>query len=1159
MFGRVTARDIRRVAVAIALAALVPGSQAWAQIYQGGVRGLARDQTGVLPGAEVLLINEATNAARTVVTNDVGEYVFASVLPGVYTVRASLTGFASAERTGIRIGTQQTVVLDFTLQVGSITEQITVSGGAPQVERSTATVASSLDRAALQTLPIFGRNPFYASVSTAGVIQSGDPQFVRYQDQTNASLLSLGGGPRRGNGYLIEGVPMTDFINRPTIVPSIEAIEDLKIQTKTYEVDMGHAAGGVFNTTARSGSNSWHGSALLVNKPGWGAGQLYFAKKAGIPNPPQYYYNWAGSVGGPIVSDRTFFWFSSDSYKQKGTRNNVLAVPTALERSGDFSQTRNAQGQPVTIYDPLTTRVAGGQIVRDPFPGNVIPAGLLNPVAQAILARMPLPSSGRSFNGQASLVDGPQNQQTLKVDHRWNDAWTTTGMYARQKTREPGSAFFGEFGTIPGDPGAGLLLRTVNFFALNNVFVPNNTTAISVRAGYNRFYDSGSNYPAFDAQTLGLPAAYANALTFNTFPFVAITGYGGAATPGSATVGNNGPSNVTHYTQSASASVSKFAGHHTWKFGGEFRRIGAEVMSYGASAGTFTFTQGYTQATPTTASTTAGDALASFLLGYPSSGSLVSATPAHYLVDYAAGYFQDEYRVTSSFTVNAGIRYEYEAGVRERDNHLTVGFDRDAPFPVQVPGLNLRGGLLYAGVDGNPTTQGHPLNGVAPRGGFAWSLADSTVLRGGYGFYWAPTQYSGLGEAAIGSRGYTATTTFLASTDGGLTPAGTLTNPFPGGVTPPQGNSGGLATGAGGVIDFADQEARPGYVQQYSIDLQHELPGGNVVTIGYAGSRSERLSVGGTQDATVNINQLDPQYFALGAALLQQVANPFYGHAAFGNLSVSPTIAQGQLLRPFPQFDNVLAHRVNAARARYNALTARWERRLRGSWSLNANYTFSRLHDSQFGESNTYSARQGAALDNYDLDGEYGISLLDVPHRFNVSGTLVLPFGEGRRWLQGGIANALAGGWSVSLAGRYQNGFPLSIWQSSNNSGLLGSMQRPNIVPGAALATEGSWEDRLGGWVNGAAFTTAPAFTFGNAPRTNPDLRGPGQANTDVSIQKVQRIGSKTLSVRADVLNLFDNPLFTAPVTTFGTATFGQVTGVGGFARSVQLQARLGW
>jgi hypothetical protein len=478
---------------------------------------------------------------------------------------------------------------------------------------------------------------------------------------------------------------------------------------------------------------------------------------------------------------------------------------------------------------------------------------------------------------------------------------------------------------------------------------------------------------------------------------------------------------------------------------------------------------------------------------------------------------------------------------------------------VQVPGMTLKGGLMYAGQNGYPKAQGKALNGAAPRGGFAWSLTSKDVVRGGYGFYWAPIQFPGVGETAMGRLGFTATTTYLASTDGNRTPANSLSNPFPAGITSPQGNALGPATGAGGVVDFVDPNSRPGTVQQYSIDYTHEFAGGIATSIGYSGSRSDHMPMGGTVDATVNINQLDPKYLSMGSALLDLVPNPFFGNPAFGNLANSATTPRGQLLRPFPQFDNVLAHRVTAARARYNAMTLRLDKRVRNNWGVNANYTHSRLMDNQFGESNTYSARNQAALDNYNLGGEWGYSLLDVPHRLNVNGTFVVPAGSGHKRLTSGLPNAILGGWSITMAGRFQNGFPVSVWQSSNNSGLLGSSQRPNIVTGVSLATTGSLDARLSNWINAAAFTAAPAYTFGNAPRTLPNLRTPGQRNMDLSIQKSQSIGSRTISVRADVLNLFDNPLFTTLGSQFGTPTFGQLTAVGGYARSIQFQFRLGF
>ena len=253
-------------------------------------------------------------------------------------------------------------------------------------------------------------------------------------------------------------------------------------------------------------------------------------------------------------------------------------------------------------------------------------------------------------------------------------------------------------------------------------------------------------------------------------------------------------------------------------------------------------------------------------------------------------------------------------------------------------------------------------------------------------------------------------------------------------------------------------------------------------------------------------------------------------------------------------------HRSNQARARYNALVTRWNKRMSHGYALDVNYTFSRLEDNQYGESNSFSNRVGSALDNYDLDGEFGVSLLDVAHRVNVSATFELPFGDGRKWATTGVGNALLGGWNLTVAGRYQSGFPLNIWQSSNNSGLLGSNQRPNLVPGVEVMTTGSQEERaVNGWINPAAFATAPAFTFGNVPRTNPEWRGPGQRNTDLGVSKTQRLGGKSLTLRVDVLNLFDDPLFLGPVTTFGTSNFGTIANVGGFARSMQFQVRLGW
>src|SRR5437660_4841848 len=352
------------------------------QGFQGGLRGAVRDPGGALiPGVEISLINEGTNVARNTVSNEVGEFVFNFVAPGTYTLKASLPGFKTFQRAGINIGTQQFITLDISLEVGARTEEIKVTADAPLLETSNASHGTVLDALALETLPAPGRNAFMIGVSVPTVIQSGDAQFNRQQDQTNASLLSLGGGTRRGNNYTLDGVPITDLRNRASANPTIEALEDLKVQVHTYDAEMARTGGGTFNTTAKSGTNLMHGSGFFQMRPVWGQTNNYFSQIAGLSKPNSPYYLGGGSVGGPSVKNRTFFYFATEDYHDVQTRNATTLMPTAAERAGDFSKTTNASGVPVVIYDPLT---------RTPFPGNIIPANRINQVAANMLKYLPL-------------------------------------------------------------------------------------------------------------------------------------------------------------------------------------------------------------------------------------------------------------------------------------------------------------------------------------------------------------------------------------------------------------------------------------------------------------------------------------------------------------------------------------------------------------------------------------------------------------------------------------------------------------------------------------------------------------------------------------------------------------------------------------------------
>jgi hypothetical protein len=1110
-----------------------------AQTHFGTLRGAVREAGGIVPGATITLTNEATNATRSATTNNAGEYVFANVEPATYTVRLAMQGFKTIEAKGVRIGTQQSITRDFSLEVGELQESVTVEAQAAALETSNASVGTSLDKEALATLPSAGRNPFFLSVTTPGVIPSGDPQFVRQQDQTNVSLLSLGGGPRRGNNFTIDGVSIVDIRNRPSFIPSIEAVDEVKVQVNTYDAEAGRSGGGVFNTTGRSGGNEWHGSGFYQTRPKATVGKLFFEKINKSPKADTFFHLGGGSFGGPIVKNKTFFHITTEEYRTQTTRNAVNVVPTAAELNGDFSQSG------VTIFDPLN--VVNG--VRQPFPGNVIPASRISPVANAF--KKYWPAAGSS----TALINDKANQVTLKLDQNWGPKAQSTLFYLWNKTEEPASRFYGkQLGDNPLDPAEGLLLRQVHAVAFNNTFIPDASTVGHVRLGYTSFADDCAP-TSFDPGTLGLSSTFLGQMAIKKGTRVDIGDYGNDQS--TYTFGDRDPAERTYYSWDANASVSKLMGAHTVKAGVAFRQLGLKAILFGSSAGNFTYNGVFTAATET-ATRRDKNILADFLLGYPSVGNISVSTPSNFFLNYYAGYVQDDYRVNSNFTMNIGLRYEFEQGLQEKKNAITVGFDRSKPWPVQVPGLNLKGGLLYAGVDGAPTHQSDPSKTkFAPRIGFAWSLNPNTVVRGGYGIFYAPHPYGGPSEAVIGTRGFTAVTDYVASVDGNRTPANTIVNPFPNGIGSPTGAANGILTGAGGSVSFVDQFRKSAYVHQFSLDLQRTL-GSVVVGLGYIGSRGRHLTIGGTAAGTVNINQLDPKYLSLGAGLNTLVPNPMFGDARFGAFGRQATITQGQLLRPYPQFGDILAQQVSAGKSSYDSVVVRFDRRVQHGWGTSVNYTWSRNKDNIFGETNFFSNSISTAINAYDLDGNYGPSLLDAPHRINFSVTVELPFGKGKKMLsEPGFARVLFGGWSITALGSYQSGFPVYISQATNNSGLLTNQQRPNVT-GTDPAAPGSAEKRYNAYFNPAAWSLAPAFTIGNAPRTDTRARTPFKKNTDLSIQKVESLGGrKSITLRAEVYNLFDDPLFNGPNTSFGSANFGRITSVGGFPRMLQLMARL--
>ncbi|HYN07675.1 MAG TPA: TonB-dependent receptor [Vicinamibacterales bacterium] len=1164
----------RSVASQLLLAIVVmmaAASAVQAQTFQGGLRGTVKDANGVVPTVTVVLINEETKVSRQTVTNAAGEYSFPAVPPGTYTVRANITGFKTFEQKALRIDTQQFVTLDLALEVGTITETVTVQGESPTLETSNASHANVLDQKTLQTLPSVGRNVFLMAVTVPTVQSSGDTHWNRMQDQTGASTLSVGGGGVRANNYLLDGFPITDLQNRSSTNPSAEMVSDVRVQIHTYDSEMGRTGGGVFNTTAKSGTNRLHGSAFYLGRPNTLIGPNFFAEIRGDETNAQYWRNGGGGVGGPIVRNKTFFYFAGEVYRDAQAQNDNLHVPTAAIRTGDFRGLVDSQGRPIVIYDPLTTDAAGN---RQPFQNNIIPPERINLVGRALAAALPQPTErldtdNGNFNYPAQdTILSKATQTSIKIDHQFSGSVSLGGVYLRQSTFEPDANYFPD-ARYAAD--AFHLQRDVHVFVLNNTYVLNPSMVATFRAGMNTFSDDNVLPYEFDMRDVpGINQAFANAIPVQKFPALTLTGYEGT--------GSSGLSDTNYYSWGVNGSLSKLAGSHSFKLGADYRIIGVDSLANGQSAGSYTFNGRFTGSNANNPSATSQNAIADLLLGYPSSGSLTLATRYNNYIHYSGVFVQDDWRITDKLTVNYGVRLEHETGLAERDNKLVVGFDRDALSPLNVtipadpvagtPARQVTGGLMFARVNSAPSHVGKPPTVKAsPRLGVAYRVSGRTVLRAGYGIFWAPWQ-SGVQSAA----GYSQATSLQQDV---LRPITSIDNPFPNGLTPISGNASGMLTGVSTDITFIDPDRDAPRVHQYSVDLQRELRSGLSVGVTYIGSTGQHLTWGGTGTGAVNINQVDPTFLPLGSALTQLVPNPFFGVPGAGAFATRATIQRNQLLRPYPQFLNVNMIYSTLARSQYHAGVVSVTKRATGWWGGRISYTYSRLYDNQFGQGNFYTSAPGL-LDNYaaipwserfNPDAEWGRSRLDSPHKLVASPIFRLPFGEGRRWLNGPLADLIAGGWTVSLVVQMQSGFPLGVSQNANNTNLLGAGQRPNVVPGVDAQKPGSLTDRLRAdyndnqFLNPDAFTQAPAGTFGNAPRTLPGVYSPWRNTTDLAIDKTFPAGGvRRATLRVEVINLFDNPWYSALASTaHGNVNFGRVTQQANYSRTVQITARLSW
>ncbi|MBV8817950.1 MAG: TonB-dependent receptor [Acidobacteriaceae bacterium] len=766
----------------------------------------------------------------------------------------------------------------------------------------------------------------------------------------------------------------------------------------------------------------------------------------------------------------------------------------------------------------------------------------------------PAPNNpGVGFTGTNNYIRSDSNNiqkntWTARLDHNFTENTRTFGRYSYDDSPYARASPY-TFAN-PGSPGFGAqdFTRYNAVYEVDHIFSP--TLISQFRLSFSRLANQrGPISQGFDMSQLGFPSNLQSQIGQPAaFPVIQITGYSPSASisneNGVYALGETGLLKVFANNYGLQGSISKNLRSHEIRTGGEFRVVQLNTLQTGDNSTNFMFTSAFTQGpNPSTSASTAGDPVASFLLGTPASGSVTPSPALALQTKYYAGFVQDNWKVTNRLTLNMGLRYEVETPRTDRYNQLS-NFNPNAPVPLNAPGLNLHGALTFVGVNGNPRTDYNTQwDHVAPRFGFSWQVAPKTVIRAGAGLFYGTLWGISSSPANYGDNGFISTSTMVTSAANGFTPLNTLSNPYPNGLVPAAGSKLGSATSLGQSIDFFDRNNKTPYSEQWNFDVQRELPAHFLLDAGYMGTHNLH------EPGNLILNQLNPQYLSLGNALRNTVANPFYGQIGVGTLA-QPTISQAQLLVPYPQFTGVTSDNANWAGGRYNALQVKLQKRFSKDLDTLISYTWSKLMDQASGSFTGETLGGGAIQNYYNLNAEWSPSLVDQTHRLVFNVVYGLPFYRGQK----GFLGQALGGWEISILGSFYSGSPLGITSAVNNTFSQGGGQRPNwngVNPGLSDPTVTKWFDT-------SLFSAPAAYTFGNAPRTFNGARSDWTRNIDLSLHKSFKITERfLLQVRGEAFNLANTPIFAPPNTSFGSAAFGVVSSQANQPRVVQLAMKL--
>jgi hypothetical protein len=935
--------------------------------------------------------------------------------------------------------------------------------------------------------------------------------------------------------------------------PSPDAVEEMRVQTNTYDAEYGHGGAAFVNVSTKTGTNRMHGSVYWYLRNDNLNANSFFNNLNGRPKNENKQNTYGFALGGPAWfpklyngKDKTHYFFDFEGTQIRSAGITRAIVPTLLERQGNFSQTRDRNGNPFTIYDPTTTRPAGSAFVRDVFPGNIIPASRQDRVALNAMKFYPQPNlipTADSLSNFDRQQPGGRHWASVtgRVDHQLSSNHQLFFRYGWNHRFDPSTPVYGECCRAAGNPtdGQDEFARGNIAAATGYTWIVSPRTVVDFRFGFTRYYEANLMYgEGFDIASLGFPANFARSVAFATFPRFEMSG----------DVDNLGAGRTTARTYinqyNPLLNFHTSLGRHALKYGFRYQIGQQNNFAPNRSGGFFRFDRILTRGPdPNRATNTGGHDIASFLLGTPSRGYTDISASRTMLNTYYSFYIQNDWKTTDRLTLNLGLRFEHEGPVKERFDRGSAGYDFNVANPVEaaakanyarnpipeLAALNVKGGLRFLNVNGAPRGNlDMPAMIYAPRFGYAYRINKSVVWRGGWGLFYVPNNVSNFRQ-----DGFSLATQMVTSLDNNLTPYRFLSDPFPAGLTQPPGSGPGLLTGVGQSLTAGRAEVngvpifRHAVSQQFSMGFQFALPGHVSVETSYVGSVSQRLTM------TRNVNQYPDQFLSLRNRLNAQAPNPFAGVITDPTSALSlPTATVSQLLRPFPQFTGLTESTLPFGRAHYDSLQINVGKRLSHGVYFGAAYT-----KSKFLEATSYLNANAAKPEKVISDS-------DRPQRLVIHGNYNLPFGRGQQLLGSAnpVLHRIVGGWQFNWIVTFQSSQSLSF-------------------PGAERIRRSDNNPKtLKQWFDVTQFIAREPFTLAYTSSRIADLRGDGLKKWDLTLLKKTQIKERlNFEFRAEFYNAWNTTMFGPPNTTVNSASFGLVnsTLAGGGSRNIQLSARL--